>query len=67
MLRIQGTVICDRSWCGDKSYQPNAENLNFAVSAQALLKESDWEFAKNGKEYLQEYLKKLAEQKATKE
>jgi S1-C subfamily serine protease len=65
----QGNLLGVVSSTLDKSYQPNAENLNFAVSAQALLKESDWEFAKNGKEYLQEYLKKLAEQKgkATKE
>jgi hypothetical protein len=46
----------------DKSYQPNAENLNFAVSAQALLKENDWEFSKSGKQYLLDYLKKLTQQ-----
>jgi S1-C subfamily serine protease len=65
----QGNLLGVVSSTLDKSYQPNAENLNFAVSAQALLKESDWEFAKNGKEHLQEYVKKLAEQKgrATKE
>jgi hypothetical protein len=33
------------------------------VSAQALLKESDWEFSKDGKEHLRDYLKKLADQK----
>jgi S1-C subfamily serine protease len=53
----------------DKSYQPNAENLNFAVTAQALLKENGWEFAKDGRERLQEYLKAMSEreEKAKKE
>ncbi len=46
----------------DKSYQPNAENLNFAVTAQAFLKESGWEFAKNGRERLEAYLKALTAQ-----
>jgi S1-C subfamily serine protease len=58
----QGNLLGVVSSTLDKSYQPNAENLNFAVSAQALLKDSDWEFAKNGKEYLVEYLKKLTQQ-----
>jgi S1-C subfamily serine protease len=59
----QGNLLGVVSSTLDKSYQPNAENLNFAVSAQALLKESDWEFSKDGKEHLQDYLKKLADQK----
>jgi S1-C subfamily serine protease len=59
----QGNLLGVVSSTLDKSYQPNAENLNFAVSAQALLKDSDWEFSKDGKEYLELYLKKLSEQK----
>lgn len=59
----QGNLLGVVSSTLDKSYQPNAENLNFAVSAQALLKDGDWEFTKNGKEYLDEYLKKLKEKK----
>jgi len=59
----QGNLLGVVSSTLDKSYQPNAENLNFAVSAQALLKEGDWEFSKDGKENLQDYLKKLADQK----
>jgi S1-C subfamily serine protease len=58
----QGNLLGVVSSTLDKSYQPNAENLNFAVSAQAFLKENGWEFAKNGKEVLQQYLKKLTEQ-----
>ena len=59
----QGNLLGVVSSTLDKSYQPNAENLNFAVSAQALLKESGWEFAKNGKERLDEYLHRLEEQR----
>jgi len=36
--------------------------LNFAVTAQAFLKESGWEFAKNGRERLEAYLKALTAQ-----
>lgn len=63
----QGNLLGVVSSTLDKSYQPNAENLNFAVSAQALLKESGWEFAKNGKERLEDYLKKLTKQGGVKE
>ena len=58
----QGNLLGVVSSTLDKSYQPNAENLNFAVSAQALLKENDWEFSKSGKQYLLDYLKKLTQQ-----
>jgi hypothetical protein len=43
----------------DKSFQPNAENLNFAVTAQAFLKEAGWEFGKDGQARLQDYLKAI--------
>ena len=57
----QGNLLGVVSSTLDKSYQPNAENLNFAVSAQAFLKESGWEFSKNGRERLEEYLNKLTQ------
>jgi S1-C subfamily serine protease len=57
----QGNLLGVVSSTLDKSYQPNAENLNFAVSAQAFLKENGWEFAKNGKLRLEEYLNHLTE------
>jgi len=59
----QGNLLGVVSSTLDKSYQPNAENLNFAVSAQALLKDGEWEFSNDGKEHLQHYLKKLAYEK----
>ena len=55
----QGNLLGVVSSTLDKSYQPNAENLNFAVSAQALLKENGWEFSNDGKQHLEDYLAKL--------
>ena len=40
----------------DKSINPNAENLNFAVGSEALLKESGWEFAAGGREHFKAFL-----------
>ncbi|HUI73323.1 MAG TPA: serine protease [Candidatus Acidoferrum sp.] len=34
----------------DKSIQPNAEEINFAVTAGALLRQEGWEFAKGGRD-----------------
>ena len=59
---LQGNLLGVVSSTLDKSYQPNAENLNFAVTAQALLKESGWEFAKDGQERFAKYLKAIAAQ-----
>jgi S1-C subfamily serine protease len=59
---LQGNLLGVVSSTMDKSYQPNAENLNFAVTAQALLKESGWEFAKDGRERLETYLKAVSTQ-----
>jgi S1-C subfamily serine protease len=36
----------------DKNHSPNAENLNFAVRADALLDLSGWEFSGDGRRYL---------------
>jgi hypothetical protein len=41
----------------DKGVIPNAENLNFAVTAQALLQEGGWDFAGDGRERLQDLLR----------
>ena len=39
----------------DKSIQPNAENLNFAVSAKALLNETGWDFAQGGRPKVEKF------------
>jgi hypothetical protein len=39
----------------DKHGDPNAENLNFAIRADALLDRSSWIFEKSGSKYLEEY------------
>jgi S1-C subfamily serine protease len=40
----------------DKSSNPNAENLNFAVRADALLERSDWVFLNSGREQLDAFV-----------
>lgn len=45
----------------DRSIDPNAENLNFAVRANALLDDSGWDFTANGHQYFSEFLKTHAE------
>jgi S1-C subfamily serine protease len=40
----------------DKQGDPNAENLNFAVRAAALLEDADWEFASFGRRRLTDYV-----------
>jgi S1-C subfamily serine protease len=40
----------------DKSGDPNAENLNFAVRVDALLEDSGWEFASFGHKRLTDYV-----------
>ena len=40
----------------DKHGDPNAENLNFSVRADALRHESDWDFAKLGRKRLDDFL-----------
>jgi len=39
----------------DKHGDPNAENLNFAVRADALLDDSNWNFVKSGRKRLLDY------------
>lgn len=40
----------------DKHGDPNAENLNFSVRAEALRPVSEWDFTKAGRKYLTDYL-----------
>jgi S1-C subfamily serine protease len=40
----------------DKQMAPNAENLNFAVRADALLQSSSWDFGSNGARRLSDFL-----------
>jgi len=42
----------------DKQMDPNAENLNFAVRADALLEDSDWDFVGKGEKRLSDFLAK---------
>ena len=42
----------------DRNMDPNAENLNFAVRASALLDRSSWEFAGSGSRRLDDFLAK---------
>jgi S1-C subfamily serine protease len=44
----------------DKHGDPNAENLNFAVRADALLEDSGWEFESLGRKRLTEYVSRDA-------
>jgi S1-C subfamily serine protease len=45
----------------DKQMDPNAENLNFAVRANALLEDSRWEFEGKGHQRLGDFLAKRTE------
>jgi hypothetical protein len=49
----------------DKNGDPNAENLNFAVRADALLEDSGWEFASFGHRRLTDYVTQDAELEKT--
>jgi S1-C subfamily serine protease len=40
----------------DKHGDPNAENLNFAVSAAALLQDDGWDFTSSGRRRLSDYI-----------
>ncbi len=39
----------------DRNVDPNAENLNFAVRADTLLNDADWDFEVNGRQALAEF------------
>jgi S1-C subfamily serine protease len=44
----------------DHNIDPNAENIGFAVKAQALLQASTWNFAKDGKQMWQRYVSAIS-------
>jgi S1-C subfamily serine protease len=48
----------------DKSLSPNAENLNFAVEAEALQHESGWELSPEGRERFDDWIKASAAAKS---
>jgi hypothetical protein len=41
----------------DRRFNPNAENLNFAVRGDALLVAEPWEYLANGKELMDGWMK----------
>ena len=56
----RGELIAIVTSMVDKHGDPNAENLNFAVRADALLDESGWSFNKLGHKHLTDYLASAA-------
>jgi len=44
----------------DRSISPNAENLNFVVRADAVLDPDRWNFLRQGRKHLEEFLKAVA-------
>ena len=51
----KGNLVGIVSSTMDKSIRPNAENLNFAVSAKALLAAAGWEFAPGGRAKVEKF------------
>lgn len=51
----RGTLVAIVTSMVDKHGDPNAENLNFAVRADALLDASGWNFEKSGRKRLDDY------------
>lgn len=47
----------------DRGMNPNAENLNFAVRADAVLELDNWEYGNNGRKRLDSYVSSRPEQK----
>ena len=52
----RGNLVAIVTSMVDKQGDPNAENLNFAVRADALLEDSAWEFVGFGRKRLTDYL-----------
>ena len=62
----RGNLVAIVTSMVDKNGDPNAENLNFAVRADALLDDSKWDFSKFGHKRLTDYLSdEAARTKAT--
>jgi len=47
----------------DRGMNPNAENLNFAVRADAVLEPDNWEYGNNGRKRLDSYISSRPEKK----
>jgi S1-C subfamily serine protease len=56
----RGNLLGIVSGTMDKSINPNAENLNFAVASDALMSASGWEFFSDGQQYFERLLKMRA-------
>ncbi|MCC7342857.1 MAG: trypsin-like peptidase domain-containing protein [Bryobacterales bacterium] len=52
-----GKLLGVVSYKVDRRFNPNAENLNFAVRADALLDSGPWDFQANGKELMASWIK----------
>lgn len=52
----KGNLVAIVTSMVDKHGDPNAENLNFSIRAEALRRESDWDFDKVGRKRLAQYL-----------
>lgn len=56
----RGRLVGVVSWTFDKSREPNAENLNFAVPVEDLLNAAQWELAREADRPLVEFLGRRA-------
>lgn len=54
-----GNLVGVVSYTLDKTLRPNAENLNFAIAADALLRDVGWEFSKDGRQHLVDFWRSL--------
>jgi S1-C subfamily serine protease len=52
----RGDLVGVVSWKLDHNADPNAENLNFAVSAAAMTDPAAWDFFGNGREYFDRFV-----------
>jgi S1-C subfamily serine protease len=52
----RGNLVAIVTSMVDRGSSPNAENLNFAVRADAVLDPDRWEFSSNGRQHLDEFL-----------
>jgi S1-C subfamily serine protease len=60
----KGNLVAIVTSMVDKHGDPNAENLNFAVRADALLDDSRWDFEKSGRKRLTDYEASMSHQNA---
>jgi len=62
----RGNLVAVVTSMVDKNGDPNAENLNFAVNADALLQDSGWEFINSGRRRLEDFVAHAHENKDSK-